>query len=76
MDTPRTYTERVTTAVQQAIYESGQSVTAVARGSAIKQPTLHKKLNGRSQFTVNELARIAEHLGIDVADLITANTAA
>lgn len=76
MDTGRSYTERVAAAVGHAIVESGQTVQAVARGSAVPQSTLHNRLNGGRPFTVDELDRIARYLGTDVATLIAPKAAA
>jgi predicted transcriptional regulator len=70
------YTDRVAAAVQHAIDTSGQTVQAVARGSAVPQSTLHNKLHGGRAFTVEELARIAAHLEIPVYTLTAPEAAA
>jgi len=83
MQTPRPYSEtvaivveQVAAAVQQAITESGQTVQAVARGSAVPQSTLHNKLNGGRAFTVEEIAKIARYLEVPFAALAAPSVAA
>jgi transposase InsO family protein len=63
-----TYTESVREAVIRALAAAGASVNAVAAGTGIPQSTLSRRING-SPFTLPELHRIAEHLGIPVGQL-------
>jgi predicted transcriptional regulator len=63
-----TYAERVAAAVTAAIQAAGTNANQVAKATAIPQATLSRRLNG-SPFTVNELDKIARHLGVPVEQL-------
>ena len=63
MDTAQ-ITQQVARSVSQAIVTSGLSKKAVAEATGIPLTTLGRKLLGTSDFTVVELALIADALGV------------
>jgi transcriptional regulator with XRE-family HTH domain len=64
------YTEVVARAVSDAMAERGQSQRAVSLATGIPRPTLTRRLNAHSSFTVAELERIAAFLDVEVADFL------
>ena len=45
----------------------GKSVPTVAEGINLSKKALYRKLNGDSQFTLAEIKRLVEYLGLDEA---------
>jgi transcriptional regulator with XRE-family HTH domain len=68
MDTPSqvAYSEQVTAAVNAAIKAQGQTVLGLSEATGIARVTLMRRLSGHTDFSVGELDRIAEALGVDV----------
>lgn len=60
----------LSTAIRQSIAEKGLTQAAAARALGIGRQTFSRKLNGRSDFSASELARLAELLGTTVAALM------
>lgn len=50
----------------------GVTRLGLAEATGIPRSTLIRRLNAHSSFTVEELTRIAGHLGVDVYGLISA----
>lgn len=71
MDAP-TWPLEVTTAVAQAIKDKHLNPHRVSELSGIPRTTLRRKLEGKGKaFDLDELAAIAEALGVSVVELTT-----
>lgn len=57
-------------AVKVAIWNAGQTPSAVAKEVGITPTTWHRRMNGEVGFRVHELVRIAEALGIEPGKLV------
>ncbi len=68
----RTFAEYVGEQVAEAIFNSNQSIRAAAETSGINHMTLRRSLDGRRVFNLDEVACIAEALGIVPSDLMNA----
>ena len=60
----------LSTAIRERAAEKGLTQATTARALGIGRQTFSRKINGRNDFSVSELARLAEVLGTTVADLI------
>ena len=60
----------ITTAIREKIAAHGLSTAIVAKRLGICRQTFSRKLNGRVDFSLSELIRLAEILGTTVADLM------
>ena len=58
--------------LNQAIVDSGITITALAKKVGIKRATLYNKLNGKSEFTGTEIVKLTDvlHLSDDLRDQI------
>ena len=58
--------------LNQAIVDSGITITALAKKVGIKRATLYNKLNGKSEFTGSEIVKLTDvlHLSDDLRDQI------
>lgn len=68
------YPSRVRARVRLALRERDRSASALARQIGWTQSYMSHRLNGRQPFSVDDLAAIAEGLGITPSEL-TADTA-
>lgn len=66
----RPLTEYVADQVREAIYRSGHSPHHVAQASGINRSTMYRSLNDGRPFDTDELARIAQTLGLHPAELV------
>lgn len=57
-------------AVTEALKNSGKSQLSLSDESGIPRTTLLRRLSGASPFTVAELQRIADVLGVSVVSLL------
>lgn len=57
-------------AVTEALVESGKSQLSLSDETGIPRTTLLRRLSGATPFTVAELQRIAEALGVPVVSLL------
>ena len=57
-------------AVREALRSADISQRAAADRTGIRLSTLNRRLSGAQPFRVNELAAIADLLGVTVADLV------
>lgn len=62
---PLTITEHVATRVAAEITRRGRYKTDVARQAHIAPATFSRKVNGQTDFTIPELARVGAALGCD-----------
>lgn len=60
----------LSTAIRERIAEKGLTQAAAARAIGIGRQTFSRKLNGRGDFSVSELARLAKVLGTTIVDLM------
>lgn len=50
--------------LRQAVHDSGLSVYAVAKGSGIAQPVLHRFVAGERDLTLATASRLADYFGM------------
>lgn len=62
--------EGLTTAIRERVADRGLTQAETARVLGIGRQTFSRKLNGRADFSVSELTRLAEILGTTVTDLM------
>lgn len=62
--------EGLTTTIRERVADRGLTQAETARALGIGRQTFSRKLNGRADFSVSELTRLAEILGTTVADLM------
>jgi ribosome-binding protein aMBF1 (putative translation factor) len=55
--------------IEKAISNSGITKQHIAKKLDIKYETLRRKLNGQSDFTVNELVTLTEILNINIMEV-------
>jgi transcriptional regulator with XRE-family HTH domain len=72
MDSSTTATSAVAAKVRATMTAKGVSQVSLAEATGIPRVTLIRRLNGHASFTIEELAAIATHLGVDVASLLEA----
>lgn len=60
----------LSTAIRERIVERGLTQAAVARAIGIGRQTFSRKINGRGDFSVPELTRLADFLGTTIVDLM------
>lgn len=67
-----TYTlnEEIADRVRDALTASGVTVTTLSADTGIAERTLHRRLQGNSDWTTGEIARIARRLGVHVTSLV------
>lgn len=65
-----TLSDRVATQILIALAERRQSQNALARAMGVPAMWVSDRVSGKTQITVNDLARIAETLGVSVGDLL------
>jgi len=70
MVTPDQFSDMVAERISAAITRADRTRAWVARNAGIPATTFGRKLNGDTSFTVRELARIAQVLGIKESDLL------
>lgn len=66
----------VASAVLSHLHTRGRSVAWLATHAGVPDSTLRSKLDGRSVFTVTDLAAIADALGLSPAALVPSPPAA
>lgn len=64
-----THTERVTRNLRAEMSRAGINQTAVAAHLGLSQQAISRRMSGRTSFTVDELAHVAELLGVSVSVL-------
>jgi plasmid maintenance system antidote protein VapI len=52
--------------LRRAIRESGQPITAVARGSGIPQPVLHRFVKGERDLTLRTAEKLLVYFGLEL----------
>jgi plasmid maintenance system antidote protein VapI len=52
--------------LRRAVLKSGESVAAVARGSGIGQPVLHRFVKGDRDLTLRTATKLALYLGLEL----------
>lgn len=67
--------EVVGAAVRAELARAGKSQNDLAAVLGVTQTAVSKRLRGVTPFDVNELARVAEALGLDMSVLIAGTTA-
>ena len=67
---PQKYHQNVLKHVITAISEKNITQKELSTRSGISQPTLSKLLSGKSNFTLDQLARISYALHIDIAEFV------
>lgn len=67
----QTTAEQVGANVRAEMARAGLSQAALAAILGLSQPAISKRLRGIQAFDVDEVARAAEALGIDVASLMS-----
>ena len=60
----------LTAEVRAEMARQGISAAKVATATNINPATLSRRLNGTSDFTVGEVSRVAQFLGVTLADLL------
>lgn len=61
----------ISTAIRELAAERGMSLGAVAHAAKMRRrQTFSEKLNGHSEFTISELARVSEALGLSPQSLL------
>lgn len=75
-NSPVTPGARVADAVKAAMQARTVTQLGLAEATGIPRSTLIRRLNAHSSFTIEELVRIAEHLGVDVVTFVSAADAA
>lgn len=60
----------LSTAIRERVAEKGLTQAAAARAIGIGRQTFSRKLNGRGDFSVSELTRLADLLGTTIVDLM------
>lgn len=60
----------LSTAIRERAAEKGLTQAAVARAIGIGRQTFSRKINGRGDFSVSELTRLADLLGTTIVDLM------
>lgn len=60
----------LSTAIRERTAKEGLTQAAAARALGIGRQTFSRKINGHSDFSVSELARLADFLGTTVFDLM------
>lgn len=56
--------------IRSRVDGNGQSITALGDRCGIPRATLYRKLDGHTDFTVSEIAKIAVFLGMPPAELV------
>lgn len=64
-----TPTHRIVAEIRAEMARQGITPTSVAERADMPRGTLWRKLNGRSEFTIDEAARVAAVLDVSLADL-------
>lgn len=67
-----TITRAASAAVREALRSRGLRQQDIAPVLGLSQASVSDRLTGKTPFTLEDLERIAEHLGIRVADLLEA----
>lgn len=62
--------------VAAARLDAGVSLQHLAEATGIPYATLHRKITGRSSFDLDQLAAVANALGVDPRDLLPFEDAA
>ena len=52
--------------LKKAIKDSGQSVTAIAKGAGIAQPVLHRFVAGERDLTLRTADKLLAYFGMEV----------
>jgi transcriptional regulator with XRE-family HTH domain len=61
----------VASEVRAEMARQGVTHRAIAEYLGMPQPSFTKRLNGKIQFDLAELEKVAEYLGVTVTDLMT-----
>lgn len=56
--------------IEKYIAAKGISRTAIHAAAGISRPTFNSKMAGGRSFTVNELLRISNHLGVPIYEIL------
>ena len=64
------FSAAVAAAVEAAMKSAGESELSLSNKTGIPCPTLRRRLQCVTSFTIDELDRIADALGVDMLDLI------
>ena len=56
--------------VRAEMARQGVTAATMAQATDISRASLSRKLNGRNEFTVAEMFRVAEFLGMTLSDLL------
>lgn len=62
--------KELSTVIRERIVERGLTQAAAARAIGIGRQTFSRKINGRGDFSVSELTRLADFLGTTIVDLM------
>lgn len=62
--------KELSTVIRERIAERGLTQAAAARAIGIGRQTFSRKINGRGDFSVSELTRLADFLGTTIVDLM------
>lgn len=65
-----TWTDQITQAVRAAVASAEISVVVLSEQTGIPRTTLQRRLQGVSEFTVGEVDRIAQALGVPHESLV------
>lgn len=60
----------LSTVIRERVAEKGLTQAAAARAIGIGRQTFSRKINGRGDFSVSELTRLADFLGTTIVDLM------
>lgn len=67
---------RVVDLVREQLHELGMTQAALAGALGLSPMSISDRMNGRSRFTVDEVARLARILGLDLHALLGEEAAA
>ena len=62
--------KELSTVIRELAVEKGLTQAAAARAIGIGRQTFSRKINGRGDFSVSELTRLADLLGTTIVDLM------
>lgn len=58
------------TEIKVEMVRAGKTVSDLATALNVARPTISKKLNGHTEFTYGEVAKVAEVLNISASELV------
>jgi len=68
------HAERVNSNVRAEMARAKRTQAALAHQIGMGQQALSRRLTGQTPFTVDELARVGQALGVSLADLVGGST--